>query len=86
MSLIVTVVRVVGRSVRIFSLNSREIPKNGSGARNWGNPKDVKQQLYALIVCVIDSADETQEIEQSPMEEEVVEEPRPVFLDAFTHA
>ena len=48
----------------------REIPKNGSGPRNWGNPKDVKEQL----------SDETQEVEKSPVEEveEKPEEPKPV--------
>ena len=45
-SLIVTVVLVVGRiTLLVDLLYSREIAKNGSGARNWGNPKDVKQQL-----------------------------------------
>ena len=84
-SSIATAVLVVGMSLLLSSLNSREIPKNGSGARNWGNPKDVKQQLYSWIPRIILSADETQEIEQSPMEEEVVEEPRPVVFYSLPH-
>ena len=31
-------------------IRSREIPKNGSGNRNWGNPKDVNEQLYKTLV------------------------------------
>ncbi|OAO13930.1 hypothetical protein AV274_4424 [Blastocystis sp. ATCC 50177/Nand II] len=48
----------------------REIPKNGSGPRNWGNPKDAKGHLE----------DETQPLDQSPVPEEEVAEPKPVVF------
>ena len=32
-------------------MRSREIPKNGSGPRNWGNPKDAKGHLYGVLPC-----------------------------------
>ena len=44
-SLSATVERVVGKAWLWWLIRSREIPKNGSGNRNWGNPKDVNEQL-----------------------------------------
>ena len=44
-SLSATVERVVGKDRSGWLIRSREIPKNGSGNRNWGNPKDVNEQL-----------------------------------------
>ena len=44
-SLSVTAEPVVGRNRWESLTASREIPKNGSGNRNWGNPKDVKEEL-----------------------------------------
>lgn len=40
-----TVEPVVGKDCWNGLIPSREIPKNGSGNRNWGNPKDVNEQL-----------------------------------------
>ena len=48
----------------------REIPKNGSGPRNWGNPKDAKAALR----------DETADVEESPVAEEPIAAPEPVGL------
>ena len=79
-SSIVIAERVEGRNHSCSSEHSREIPKNGSGPRNWGNPKDVKEQLFSSVSMVISRSDETQEVEKSPVEEveEKPEEPRPV--------
>ena len=79
-SSIVIAERVEGRNHSCSSKHSREIPKNGSGPRNWGNPKDVKEQLFSSVWMVISRSDETQEVEKSPVEEveEKPEEPRPV--------
>ena len=79
-SLIVIVERVEGRHRSCSNEHSREIPKNGSGPRNWGNPKDVKEQLFCRVAMVIRRSDETQEVEKSPVEEveEKPEEPKPV--------
>ena len=49
-SLSATVERVVGKAWLWWLIRSREIPKNGSGNRNWGNPKDVNEQLYKTLV------------------------------------